>query len=86
VQELSTSKVGFDTEKTINVKYNNKVIGIQRLDLVVDNAIIIELKAASEINDAQIAQMISYLKAANKKVGLILNFAKNTLQIKRVVL
>jgi len=45
----------------------------------------LELKAVSKIDELHIAQMLSYLKAANKKLGLILNFAKPTLEIKRVI-
>jgi GxxExxY protein len=47
--------------------------------------IIVELKAAKELTDAHFAQLISYLKATNLKVGLLLNFSKPTLEIKRIV-
>ena len=86
VCELSKNKVGYDREKSISVKYENKIIGTQQLDLVVNDAVVVELKVVSEINEAQIAQLVSYLKAAERRVGLILNFAKNTLEIKRVIL
>ena len=62
------------------------LLGDQRLDFLINNEVIVELKAVSEINEIHLAQMISYLKAASMKVGLILNFAKNKLGIKRVVL
>ena len=60
-------------------------MGLHRLDLIVENKIIIELKAVKEFSDIHFAQLRSYLKATGLKVGLLLNFAKPTLDIKRVV-
>ena len=60
-------------------------MGLHRLDLIVENKIIIELKAVKEFADIHFAQLRSYLKATGIKVGLLLNFAKPTLDIKRVV-
>ena len=51
----------------------------------IENEIIVELKAVSELNKIFISQLRSYLKAADKKVGLLLNFSKPVLEIKRVV-
>jgi len=85
VYELGKNKINYNTEKNIYVKYDNIALGIQRLDLVVDDKVILELKIASEINEAHTAQIVSYLKASGMKIGLILNFAKNKLEIKRVI-
>lgn len=84
--ELKRNNIGWETQKTVPISYSGIALGTQRLDLVVDDKVIVELKAISEINDACIAQIISYLKASGKRVGLILNFAKNKLEIKRVIL
>ncbi|MBS2210354.1 GxxExxY protein [Carboxylicivirga mesophila] len=58
-----------------------------RIDLLVDNTIIVELKAVNEINNLHIAQILSYLKMSNKQIGLILNFNVTMLRdgIKRIV-
>ena len=61
------------------------MIGIHRLDLLVEGKIIIELKAAKELNNIHLAQLRSYLKATGLKVGLLFNLAKPTLEVKRVV-
>ena len=53
--------------------------------MIVENQIIIELNAIRELTDVHFAQIRSYLKATALKVGLLLNFAKPTLEIKRVV-
>jgi GxxExxY protein len=72
-------------QKEIQIKYLGVVVGIHRLDLLVENEIIIELKAVKELTDVHFAQLRSYLKATGLKVGLLFNFAKPTLEIKRVV-
>jgi GxxExxY protein len=83
--ELSEHKLNFETQKEIQIEYLGVAIGIHRLDLVVENQIIVELKAVKEFTDVHYAQLRSYLKATGLKVGLLLNFAKPTLEIKRVV-
>lgn len=84
-EELRNEKIKFKAEKEIKVRYGNIDIGGQRLDLVVEDSVILELKSVSEINNIHKAQLISYLKAADKRLGLILNFAKKRLEIKRIV-
>ena len=61
------------------------MVGIHRLDLIVEGSIILELKAVRELTDIHFAQLRSYLKATGLRIGLLLNFAKPTLEIKRVV-
>jgi len=75
----------FDAQKEIKIKYLGVEVGLHRLDLLVENEIIIELKAVKELMDVHFAQLRSYLKATGLKVGLLFNFAKPTLEIKRVV-
>ena len=67
------------------IKYLGVEVGLHRLDLLIENQIIIELKAVKELTDIHFAQLRSYLKATGLNVGLLFNFAKPTLEIKRVV-
>jgi GxxExxY protein len=83
--ELLEHKLYFETQKEIQIEYLGVAIGTHCLDLVVENQIIVELKAVKEFTDVHYAQLRSYLKATGLKVGLLLNFAKPTLEIKRVV-
>ncbi|MBU4344112.1 MAG: GxxExxY protein [Desulfobacteraceae bacterium] len=83
--ELSELKIYYDNQKEIKIKYRNIEVGQHRLDMIVENVIIIELKAVKEFADIHFAQLRSYLKATGLKVGLLLNFGKPTLGIKRVV-
>jgi len=75
----------YDSQKEIRIKYLGVEVGLHRLDLIVENQIILEIKAVKELIDIHFAQLRSYLKATGLKVGLLLNFAKPTLEIKRVV-
>lgn len=68
----------------IDVYYDGYVVGKYRADFVVDDLVILELKAASELNEAHATQLQNYLKATKYEVGLLLNFGKQA-QIKRKV-
>jgi GxxExxY protein len=83
--ELSEHRLHYDSQKEIKIMYLGVEIGTHRLDLLVENKIIVELKAVKEFADIHFAQLRSYLKATGLKVGLLLNFAKPSLEIKRVV-
>jgi GxxExxY protein len=83
--DLKEHGLHFEAQKEIKIEYLGVVVGMHRLDLVVEEKIIVELKAVDEIADIHLAQLRSYLKATGLKVGLLLNFAKPTLQIRRVV-
>jgi GxxExxY protein len=83
--ELTKAKVNYDSQKEVKIKYLDTEIGTHRLDIIVENQIIVELKATRELSDVHFAQLRSYLKATGLKVGLLLNFAKPTLKIKRIV-
>lgn len=83
--ELSEINLNFECQKEIKIDYHGKEVGTHRLDLVIEKKIIVELKAVRELTDVHFAQLISYLKATDLKVGLLLNFAKPTLEIKRVM-
>ncbi|MBM3330265.1 GxxExxY protein [candidate division WOR-3 bacterium] len=84
--QLRVDGMRADSEKEICVSYAGTEVGLHRLDLVVDNTIVVELKAAQDFQDSHMAQVISYLKAFHLKTGLLLNFGRSKLGIKRVVL
>ena len=80
------AKNGFDveSEKEFDVYFDNDIIGNFRIDLYIENKIIVELKAVSgEIPILFKTQVVSYLKASNKEVGLLINFGNTSLDIKR---
>lgn len=76
----------YEAQKDVRIFFEGEEVGEHRLDLVVDNQIIVELKAIRALDDAHFAQVRSYLKATRLRVGLLMNFNAPTLVIKRVVL
>ena len=58
----------------------------QKEDIIVEDEILIELKASKDFNETHIAQCLNYLKATNKKVCLLINFGKNKLEFKRIII
>jgi GxxExxY protein len=83
--ELSEHGLSYEAQKEIRIEYLGVLVGVHRLDLLVENELIVELKTVSELSDVYFAQVRSYLKAAELRTGLLLNFAKPTLEIRRVV-
>ncbi len=73
------------TQFPIKVYYDNNIIGDYFADILVENCIIVELKAINEISKVHETQLVNYLKATGLKVGLIINFG-DTISIKRKVL
>jgi len=71
-------------EKPIKVYHNGRVVGDYRADLLVENCVLLELKASEELNPANEKQLINYLKATDIEVGMLLNFGKRP-QFKRKV-
>ena len=67
------------------VDYDSMVVGDYFADLIVDEAVIIELKTAKRIDTIHLAQTLNYLKATEFKLGLIINFGNPRVEIKRVV-
>jgi GxxExxY protein len=78
--------IAFAPQKEIHIYFEEVDVGLHRLDLIVEEQIILELKAVKDLEDIHFAQLRSYLKATGLRVGLLLNFNAPTLVIKRVVL
>ncbi len=74
-----------DFELMRDVYYNGELVGKKRLDLVVCDKVLVELKAASEITNANCCQIINYLKVFGIEVGLLLNFGNETFGFKRFI-
>jgi len=80
--ELKKADLQVECQKPINVYYETELVGEYFADLLVENKVIIELKAAESICEEHENQLINYLKATDIEVGLLLNFGKKP-EIKR---
>ncbi|HEY7752158.1 MAG TPA: GxxExxY protein, partial [Ignavibacteriaceae bacterium] len=83
--ELQRLNLKCEKQKPINVNYDGFNIGEYFADIIVNDCVIIELKAAEELAPEHEAQLVNYLKATNIEVGLLLNFGKEP-RFKRRVL
>ncbi len=82
--ELAAAGISFERQKLLPVFYREHLIGEHRLDFLVEQKVILELKAISALEDIYFAIVRSYLKAANLDDALLLNFASTRLTVKRV--
>ena len=85
VHELKKNGLSVEQQKSIRVIYDGMTVGEYFADILVESAVIIELKATKVIDEIHMAQTLNYLKATGLHLGLILNFGKPKLQIKRLV-
>ena len=86
--ELEERKLKYERQRHISVVYKGRDIGDMYVDIVVENAVIVELKSVQSLNQIHIAQLMTYMKLMNLKKGLLINFNVRFLRegIKRVVL
>ena len=75
-----------EVEVKIPVYYKGEEVGDYFADILVDGRVIVELKALSSLTNEHEAQLLNYLKATGRKVGLLLNFGTRQVQVKRRVL
>ncbi len=86
--ELAERKLKFERQRHIDVVYKGRAIGDMYADIVVENAVIVELKSVDGLNRIHLAQLMTYMKLLDLKRGLLINFNVQFLRegIKRVVL
>ena len=88
VYELTKTELFLEQQKPMPVVYENVKLDCgYRLDLVIEKKLIIEIKAVEALNDIHMAQLLTYLKLSEIKLGLLLNFNVRRLKhgIKRVI-
>jgi GxxExxY protein len=86
--ELRLRGIAFERQKAIPVVYKGQAIGQGRIDFLVEDSLILELKAVDTLLPIHTAQMISYLKALRRRLGLLINFNVPMLRrgIQRIVM
>ncbi len=82
--ELKKRGISVEMEKEVAVYYANEVVGLHRLDMLVEGAVVLELKTVESLHKAHYAQIRSYLKAAGCKTGLLINFAEYKADFRRI--
>ena len=85
--ELNLREISFERQKELDIYYKDLVIPRKyKPDLIVENKVIVEIKATSGLTEIEEAQLLNYLKATKMRVGLLLNFGRKSLEVKRRIL
>jgi len=83
---LAHRALPFDSQSPFEITFEEALVGLGRIDLIVANEIVVELKAVEKLRDVHYAQLRSYLRATSLRIGLLFNFNAPTLTIKRMIL
>ena len=80
-------KIGLLVKKQVPLKvyYDDVIVGEYFVDLLVEDSVVVELKSTKAIDNSHFAQCLNYLKATNRRLGLIINFGAGRVQVKRVI-
>jgi GxxExxY protein len=82
--ELSRRGIPFVRQLGVSIRYQSIEVGEHVLDLLVEDQVVVELKATRRFEDIHFVIVKSYLKALGREVGLLLNFASTALEVKRI--
>jgi GxxExxY protein len=85
--EFKENNIPFEREKEFKINYKGKILPHNfYADFIVNEDIILEVKAVKEFSNEHIAQVLNYLKLANSEIGLMVNFQTKSLEYKRFAL
>jgi len=86
--EFTLRGIKYEKQKEVSLKFKGKDIGRHRIDFLVENEVVLELKAVESMHKIYQAQILTYLRATKKRVGLLINFNVERLKdgIKRLIL
>jgi GxxExxY protein len=82
--EMEKQGLGFARELEMQIYYEGIEVGTRRVDFLVEDKIMLELKALSRLEDVHLAQALNYLEAYKLETGLLVNFGARSLEFKRV--
>ena len=83
--EFRKIALSFLNEIELPIFYDEIEIGKRRVDFLVENKVVVEIKAQSELTDTHLAQALNYLEALNLEIGLLINFGSKSLEIRRLI-
>jgi GxxExxY protein len=84
--ELRKASLHVAQQHPVQIWYDETLVGEYFADLLVEDCVVVELKAVKALDDAHWAQCLNYLKATGLRLCLLLNFGKPRVEIKRIVL
>ena len=84
--EFEKAELSYQREKEMPIMYEDKQIGTRRVDFFVEEKIMIEIKALTQLENVHLAQALNYLEAYKIEIGLLINFGATSLQFKRLTI
>ncbi|KRD08225.1 NADH:ubiquinone oxidoreductase [Flavobacterium sp. Root901] len=85
--EFKEHNILFEREKEYSIEYKGKILAHKfYADFIVNEDIVLEVKAIKEFSNEHVAQILNYIKLSNSEVGLLVNFQTKSLQYKRYIL
>ena len=81
--ELEKSDLSVEAEKPIKVFYDNQIVGDFYVDLYINKAVVVELKSVQNLSKEHEVQLVNYLNALKKEIGLLINFGPSGVEVKR---
>lgn len=85
ILELKKEGINYEQQVPLKVLYDGVPVGKFIADLIIENAILVELKAVEKLDKIHFAQCLNYLKATDLKLCLLINFGTQKVQIKRII-
>lgn len=82
--ELTTENLAFSREIEVPIYYGENLIGSRRADFIVEDVIMVEIKALDKLESLQMSQALNYLHAYKLEIGLLINFGSKSLEFRRV--
>lgn len=83
--ELSKEGLSAENQKEILVHYDGQIVGEFKADILVETKVIVELKSVKQLVKAHEVQLVNYLSATHKEIGLLINFGESGVEVKRKV-
>ena len=82
--EMEREGLSFSREHEVPIWYKGVPVGTRRVDFLVEERVLVELKAVSELENVHISQVLNYLEAFELEVGLLINFGRQSLDFRRL--
>lgn len=83
--EFDRIGLNYKKEESLNVYYDDFIVGRRRVDFMVEGKIVVELKTLRDLSNADLAQALNYLESHQQEIALLLNFGTKSLQFKRII-
>ena len=86
--ELGERGLAYEFEKRVSIAYKGRSLATHKLDLIVEDCVVVEVKAVAQLEEIHAAQLVAYLRATGMRAGLLMNFNKPVLRagLRRIVL